>query len=912
MINKINYIMSDNEDNIIGIFGGGVAGSALAAHFEKFNIPYKLIDTEYTEGGYGITIQEADNILHYLNLKPNLDKINYLNRYIKINSNEEIIFSNCHSKGNYVIPRFELISLFKSKVNPNNIIKLDKNDPINIEELDDYVAFNEFKFSLLIGADGINSICRDKMNIKRDDAIIDTKFILEIKELKGSYSLIKNDVVEFISQVHGISRLRIFIKPNGQHGATCQIVYPATYNELDIKMLIPKNIYNDFGKTLYKTKLISTKYFHPKNNRIILLGDSLNGMIPYHGSGANTAIINANYLAHIIKDNIDTIDTIDTIANIYYDKIKDYTFRIVSESLNTFLQIHNPNFIINTYDSIYKYSPELLLLPKPASYRFNDDPIIFKNSFTEIILAGVNITIFPIEFTLIDNLEILNLNDNCITSLPTEIKFLTKLKELYLRNNKIGKLCQEINLLSNLEILRLSYNELFECEINLKKLRELCLTGNNINSIKLNTESIQKLYASDNNISHLDSLSNLKRIKYCRIGFNPIKLNMILKLFSTNQIKNLNELRISANQINIEGSLPTCIQIKYGNTLSKTERKYFQSKQFISKDIPIDMNNIKYEAYKNIADFILKQNTDTLSDIMQFIIKLNIAKIDIHSDINDNISLIKSKVTNIINSNQKNHQQILKIFTLFLTGNINSKFIDETIINKYIKTFMNESVIDFLNKNRRFINFKNGDIQKINKIYEYVKCLIELNPKESIIKKHIGLPIHPIEGRPRIGHLECLFDGCHKKINSGNALYSHLIKTVPNFCGYFHQEHENILSYLINIRYTPSFYNMKCPIGVCKFSGDMNEHLKQLGLKPFWTIKDVKVSNITNNSHESEFKIYESEQCMLCMDSTAIPVLLYDCGHRVLCLECGYELISQKINKECIVCRHKTKYILIA
>lgn len=309
--------------------------------------------------------------------------------------------------------RCDLINLFKQKINPDNIIKIEHSE-IEIEEYDEFVKLNDFKFKLLIGADGINSIIRDKMNIKRDNVVIDTKFILEIRELKGCYQLIKSDVVEFVSEVYNNSRLRIFIKPNGSYGATCQLVYPNSYTETNIKMLLPQGLYDNLGKKIYMTNLKSTKYFVPNNIRIILLGDSLNGMIPYHGSGANTAIINSHYLALIIENNINTPEN---IAKEYYDKIKDYTFRLVSESLNTFLDIHNPNF--NKQDTkleVYTYSNEILITPKPPNYILNDIPVIFKNNFTEIILAGSNIKEFPKEFTLLDNLKILNLNDNLIDS----------------------------------------------------------------------------------------------------------------------------------------------------------------------------------------------------------------------------------------------------------------------------------------------------------------------------------------------------------------------------------------------------------------------------------------------------------------------------------------------------------------
>lgn len=921
-------------EQYIGIFGGGIAGFALAAHCEKFNIPYRvIISNDDASNGYGITIQEADNIIQYLNINPDLSKINYLNRYVKINKDEEIIFANCHSKGNYVISRADLIGLFREKINQENIIKMKDNEIINIEEMDEYVKINftdthiqtDLKFKLLIGADGINSIIRDKINIKKEDVIINTQFTLEIRELKGPYQLIKSDVVEFVSDIHKNSRLRIFIKPNGPYGATCQLVYPNTYTQADIKYLLPEGLYTSLGKQLYVTNLKSTKYFVPNNLRIILLGDSFNGMIPYHGSGANTAIINAHNLAKIIKENIETPEL---IAKIFYDKIKDYTFRIVSESLNTFLEVHNPNFSKNeNKNKTYKYCENILALPVAPNYKLNDIPINFNNNFTEIILAGANIKKFPLEITLLENLVILNLNDNKIDSIPINIKLLKNLKELYLRNNNIKIFPSELNELSNLEILRLSYNSIKSVDISLPKIRELCLTGNELEEI-ISLEKckrLEKLYASDNNIKSIPELFDLKRIKYFRIGFNPIKLDEIIKSFTDTQLKNIIEIRISNDQIfdseliNSELINKSYIKIKYGSTLSRLNRKYFDVKQFDDvTENKIDINKIKYDIYTKIAQVLLQTNTGDNDELIHFIVKLNLLKLDFENDKikeDSNLNIIKSKINHIINSNKNNIIELLRIFTFYSTLNIDDKIIDSKILYSYIKTFINPSVCDYLEKNKRFIKLKNGDKQKINEIYSVVKCMIDVNKTnythELNVRKHKGWPIHPTEGRPRIGHLECLYENCGEKFTNGDRLHSHLITSVPNFCQRYHTIHEEKIfnyGYTIPVQYE----NIKCPVWCCKFVGNIKEHFKQLGIQPYWSPSDycVKPKDIIEN--ENSYKIFESEVCMMCLDEKEIPILLYDCGHRALCLDCGYDLICKSKNKDCIICRHKTKYILIA
>ena len=172
---------------VICIYGGGVIGYCLASHFEHFNIQYKIFVKDESNDGYGLTVQEADNVLHFLGLKPSLEQINYLNRYIKIDKNENIIYCETHSKGNYIIPRSVLMELFNSKINKENVIHLNKTDKIeNIIESNNMIKFNilsdSYEFDYLVGCDGIHSTIRK--SIVEEDILIDTYHNISFFEFK--------------------------------------------------------------------------------------------------------------------------------------------------------------------------------------------------------------------------------------------------------------------------------------------------------------------------------------------------------------------------------------------------------------------------------------------------------------------------------------------------------------------------------------------------------------------------------------------------------------------------------------------------------------------------------------------------------------------------------------------------------
>ncbi len=858
------------------IYGGGVVGYCLAAHFEKFNIPYKLFTKEEKNDGYGLTIQEADNIIHFLQLKPDLNQINYLNRYVKINGCEEIIYSECHSKGNYVIPRSYLIELFESIVNKENIIKLNSDVLSNLTESDNSVRFNigttEYESKYLIGCDGIHSKIRK--HIMKDDILIDTEYIIMYAEFKDSskYKFIQNDVIEYISDQN---KIRIFIKPNGMYGASIQIVYPNTLSFLQLAELIPRNIYNhiDFD-TKYESKLYTSRKIIPDSKRILLCGDAIHPMIPYHGSGANCGIINTHLLANIIKLNE------ENISEEYYEKI-NYVFDYVNESFNTFYKIHYSNVNESNNADIYVYDKEYLIIPIAPKYNLNDKVVQIRNNFTEIILAGIDLDEFPEQLYNLSELRVLNMNDNNLTVFPKNINLFNKLEELYLRNNKIKSIPSEIKELNKLSKMRLSYNLIENVNLENTYLNELCLTGNCIANIILKCNRLKKLYCSDNQINQID-LSECNRLRYLRVCFNPLKLSQINSLHTLTELK---ELRIDTSQNDIHYNRN--INIKYGYTLNKEERKYYDGKKL--QNISNQNKNefiMKLKMYI-VDNFINSERNKNLKQNIKYdnIIKLNLLNCD--NIIDDNID-IKLKELFL---NRTNLPIIMKLFTLYITENIilSEKTFDK--IKNYIEKYFNTNIIDFIIKQKKHLKL---DPIKIQKTYSKINISIDLN-NEKDYPLHKGFPINPESGRPKYYDNKCYYKNCTYE---GYNLESHLIKNVDGFIHNYHQCHEDLLHKINKKIHSDSEF--KCPVKKCNYNGDMKLHLKQLGFKPYWNKGDT-FSSIDNN----EIGFYSSDECVVCMDSDT--EVLLGCGHKVLCMNCFNSLQ----NMECILCRYKIKYFFI-
>ncbi len=135
------------------------------------------------------------------------------------------------------------------------------------------------------------------------------------------------------------------------------------------------------------------------------------------------------------------------------------------------------------------------------------------------------------EIEYFESLTNLNLNKNHLTRLPPEIGNLANLEILSIRENELRHLPTEIGDLSNLKMLDLSKNKIshISAEIGLlKKLTSLNLSHNALNDLPAEMEGLvvlNHLYLAENQITSLPkSLVNLRNLKTLHLSGNPMPI----------------------------------------------------------------------------------------------------------------------------------------------------------------------------------------------------------------------------------------------------------------------------------------------------------------------------------------------------------------------------------------------------
>jgi Leucine-rich repeat (LRR) protein len=129
------------------------------------------------------------------------------------------------------------------------------------------------------------------------------------------------------------------------------------------------------------------------------------------------------------------------------------------------------------------------------SFKFNYELEIVKIGFkyngsinklyhtTEFICYQRNIRYIPTQIGLLQNLQILDLEYNRLTTIPTQIGLLKNVCQIYLAANMLTYVPTEIGNMQNLNTLGLSYNKLTSLPTELgqlKNLKILWLYDNNV------------------------------------------------------------------------------------------------------------------------------------------------------------------------------------------------------------------------------------------------------------------------------------------------------------------------------------------------------------------------------------------------------------------------------------------------
>ena len=287
------------------------------------------------------------------------------------------------------------------------------------------------------------------------------------------------------------------------------------------------------------------------------------------------------------------------------------------------------------------------------------------------------------------------------------------------------------------------------------------------------------------------------------------------------------------------------------------------------------------------------------------------------------VKLILEKILEMIVNDRKYPKELLisKFFEYALWKKISFDELFELVESKLVKSNLSEKTNytmeeDSINKFSEYLNFiSKKDIRFIPFVHQEVyskikKILSNRAVKLGIETEHKGQPLpDPELGRPKLSWGYCQYSSCREHFSNPTELVNHLVTNNVYTQG-FHLSHEESVEYN---GLTPNQVILKnitkCPSWVCNtktFDSPQSliEHLKILGIKPFWQkgmviTPEIEKINLINETK----KIFTSNSCTLCLDKTN-EIIINRCGHQVYCVDC----LNSANKFICPICRGNVDY----
>ncbi|XP_030754191.1 leucine-rich repeat-containing protein 4B-like [Sitophilus oryzae] len=259
------------------------------------------------------------------------------------------------------------------------------------------------------------------------------------------------------------------------------------------------------------------------------------------------------------------------ITTCSWDSLKEHK-PLRLDNYKQYLSISKGNLELIPSDS-FKFLPQLAILQVKYNKvrKLDDDSFKGLNALQELNLYDNRLTLISSKvFKTLPLLEKLDLGMNKISNIEDgAFDSLSKLKHLNLGFNNLKVIPKTINSLINLQILNLNNNQISSLKANtftsLKKLETLQLNDNNIQSIERNFfkhfNSLSKLDLSSNYLANLD-VEDLKegavKLSAIKLSINSFKCDVLSQIVSKFKRYNIEVTRgVSKSKNNIEGI--TCI-----------------------------------------------------------------------------------------------------------------------------------------------------------------------------------------------------------------------------------------------------------------------------------------------------------------------------------------------------------------